>query len=142
MFNYSLYPKKVFSALQVAGICLLLLVIGEYIWGTPPAREDHQAPIASFDPEHANPVGYLQVQGTILKGMIQGKVSNQSSHTGYKDLVVKVTFLSPTGTVTATKFYTISNDFPYGLQKTFSLTVDKPQAAVTCGLEIVHATSY
>jgi hypothetical protein len=100
------------------------------------------------DQERLNPQSFLLTNGTYksnfwqTKWTINGNVSNFATHTNYKDVIVKVNFLSRTNTIIDSKQYVLYDYFPYGLKKGFNLEVDRPAAATTCGLQPVGATVY
>lgn len=111
--------------------------------------ESLSVPIRTLpDPEHLNPTTYLQAGGTyrtnfwLTKFDVSGTVSNTALHTNYKDVVVTVNFYSRTNTLLTSKSYTLYDFFPYGVQKGFFLSVDRPAAAATCGWQISGATAY
>ena len=134
--------------LQIAGICLLILIIASYIYNRTQTANGFVSPRTLVDPERSNPPAFLQAGGTYRPNFwrtqwnVSGSISNKASHTNYKDVVVKVVFLTQTNTVIDTKYYTVYDYFPYGLQKAFTLTLDKPSIAATCGWQVVKATVY
>lgn len=134
--------------LQIVGICLLILVIGSYVYNRNRAANGFVLPRTFVDPERGNPAVFLQAGGTYRPNFwrtqwtVNGLISNRATHTNYKDVVVKVEFFTQTNTVIDTKYYTVYDYFPYGLQKTFTLTLEKPALAATCGWKVLGATVY
>jgi GYF domain 2 len=98
--------------------------------------------------ERVNPVNFLSARGTCRvnfwqnKWTINGNISNFASHANYKDVIVKVNFLSQTNTVIGSKQYVLYDYFPYGLKKGVTMEIDKPAVAATCGLQAINATVY
>jgi GYF domain 2 len=111
-------------------------------------RASNVPSIPFVDPEHGHPSWYLNTQGTYKKNFwgnkeeINGSITNKATHTNYKDVRLKVDFLSQTKTVIASQEYIIYQYVPYGSTQSFSLTLPKPAAADGVGLGIVSATCY
>lgn len=101
-----------------------------------------------LDPERAHPKAVLVASGTYhpnfwgTKEVINGIVSNKATHTNYKDVHLSVIFYSQTNSIISTQEYILYDYFPYGSTKAFSLKVDKPTAAATCGWLAVGSTYY
>jgi hypothetical protein len=105
--------------------------------------------ISNFvDPEHRNPASYLVVAGNYRpnlwgnKELINGTITNNASHTNYKDIHIRVNFLSQTNTVISTKEYVVYQYVPYGSSVPFNVTTDKPAAAATIGCSAIGGTFY
>jgi GYF domain 2 len=100
------------------------------------------------DPEHRNPATYLVVAGNYRpnlwgnKEQISGTITNNASHTNYKDIHIQVNFLSQTKTVIGVKEYVVYQFVPYGSSVPFNVTVDKPAATATIGCSAVGGTYY
>jgi hypothetical protein len=109
---------------------------------------DYSAQTAYIDPEHANPAQFILATGTYHPNfwgnneLIGGTVTNLAHHTNYKDIQIKVSFLSQTNAIVSSKEYIVHEFLPCGSTKTFSINIDKPAAAVACGWTSVGGTYY
>lgn len=100
------------------------------------------------DPEHEHPGRYLNTTGKYQRTFwgnkvnISGTVTNTAGHTNYKDVVVQLSFYSPTKSVIESINYVLYDYFTYGSTKEFKLKLPFPKGAVSCGWEVVGATFY
>ena len=140
---------KLGKLLGWSGLVLILLLVGVFLYNkahTPTYYISTSVPI--LDPERSYPKTFLVANGTYhpnfwgTKEEISGTVTNKATHTNYKDVHVSVIFYSQTNSVISTQEYVLYDYFPYGSTKAFSLKVDKPAAAASCGWIAVAATYY
>jgi len=132
-----------------SGLILILLLLGVFLYNKAHTPAYYTSTSASIlDPERSYPKAFLVANGTYhpnfwgTKEEIDGTVTNKATHTNYKDVHVSVIFYSQTNSVISTQEYILYDYFPYGSTKAFSLKVDKPAAAATCGWIAVGATYY
>jgi hypothetical protein len=132
-------------------IILIVVAFGVYfLYGqlNTGRTSSYSLPPIIEDPEHARPEQYLSASGTYRtnfwgnKFVLNGRVTNNAAHTNYKDIRVKVSFLSPTKTVLSTQEYVIYDYVPYGSTKDFTLKLDRPAVASACSFAAVTATYY
>jgi hypothetical protein len=131
------------------GVGVLIFLVAMFMANKPATHfSPFISPLPAVDPEHANPAQYLVANGTyrpnfwLTKEQISGAVTNRATHTNYKDVHIQVYFYSQTKSVISAQEYVLYNYFPYGTTTNFSLTVNKPAAAATCGWTAVGATYY
>lgn len=127
---------------------LILVVLGLYIYNKSLAGSAYPYPTIPFvDPEQTNPASFLVANGTYHPNPpgnregINGTVTNHASHTNYKDIHIKVNFISQTNSIITTKEYILNEYVPYGATKAFSLAIDKPAATASCGWVATGATA-
>jgi hypothetical protein len=132
-----------------SGVVLLLFLIGVFLYNKSHQPTYFTSSITPLvDPERSFPKSFLAVGGTYrpnfwgTKEEISGTVTNKATHTNYKDVHINVIFYSQTNSVISNQEYIIYDYFPYGSTRAFSLKVDKPNAAATCGWIAVGATYY
>jgi hypothetical protein len=100
------------------------------------------------DYEHLNPTNFMEATGTYKpiiftnKWKIEGLILNKATHTNYKDIKIRVNFLSATKTVIDSKDFIIYEYVPQGTTQLFNLEVERPQAAAFCGWEVIGGTWY
>jgi hypothetical protein len=141
--------KKLGRTFQVLGLVLLIvIVIIPILFNRNRAPGILTATPILIDPEHLNPANYLQAGGTYrpnfwgTKYELSGTITNIAAHTNYKDVHVKIKFFTRTNTLIGSKEYILYDYFPYGLKKSFTITVDKPTVAASCGWQVIGATVY
>lgn len=129
----------------------ILALLGMFIYFRLSHPTFHANPVFNIpiiDPEHANPSQFLIANGTYrpnfwrTKEEISGTITNSAAHTNYKDVHIRLVFYSQTKSVISSQEYIIYEYVPYGSTQAFSLTVDKPAAAATCGWTAIAATYY
>jgi hypothetical protein len=103
---------------------------------------------STIDLEHAYPTTYLAAGGTYRQNFwqteeeITGTITNKALHTNYKDIHIRVNFYSQTKTIIGTQDYIIYEYVPYGSTQPFTLKVNKPTAAASCGWVPTGASYY
>lgn len=141
---------KVGKMLGIGGIILLLSLLVLYFHKQSLNRytASNTRTIPFEDAEHSHPDWFLQTGGTYktnfwnTKEEISGLITNKATHTNYKDVRIKVEFLSQTKTVISSQEYVIYQYVPYGSTQSFSLNLPKPPATTSVGLGVVGATYY
>lgn len=140
---------RVGKTLGIGGILLtVLLLIYFYYQSVNRYNPSHGSSTWFIDPEHNHPDWFLNTQGTYKsnfwgdKEEISGSITNKATHTNYKDVRIKVEFLSQTKTMISSQEYIIYQYVPYGSTQSFSLSLPKPPATVSVGLGVVSATYY
>lgn len=132
-----------------SGLILILFLLGVFIYNKSHTSSFYTSTTVPFiDMEHSNPAEFLVTNGTyhpnfwLTKEEINGTVTNNATHTNYKDIHIRVTFYSQTNSVISSQNYVLYDYVPYGSTKAFSLKLDKPAAAAKCGWTAVAATYY
>lgn len=136
--------------LGIGGALLIILLIVLYFYNQSINRYAPSiVPNVSYvDPEHNHPDWFLNTGGTYKQNFwgnkeeISGTITNKATHTNYKDVRIKVQFLSQTKTVISSQDYIIYQYVPYGSTQTFSLNLPKPPATESVSLGVVSATYY
>jgi hypothetical protein len=153
--EYPEYQEKKRSSLTPI-LIVILLVCGafaayNFIDKNPKAPDAaleavHEAVMTPEEKERAYPSNYLSASGQFRENFwgnkfsIEGNVRNTSTVTTYKDIVVRVDFLSETETVLSSVEHTIYEYFPAHSTQAFKLKVDKPSNCKSISLGIVSAT--
>lgn len=143
-YNIVKYWEKsiLVAVLAVVVMCLFLR------WNGHSYQPSISLHLPTVDPEHSLPKQFLAANGTYhpnfwgTKEEISGTITNRANHTNYKDVHVRVIFYSQTNSIISSQEYILYQYFPYGSTTSFSLTVNKPAAAATCGWVATDATFY
>jgi hypothetical protein len=141
---------RVGRTLGIGGMILLTALLVLYFYNQSVNRYTgtYVPSIPIADPEHNHPDWFLSTQGTYKtnfwgnKEEITGSIINKATHTNYKDVRIKVEFLSQTKTVISSQEYVIDQYVSYGSTPSFSLSLPKPPATASVGLGVVSATYY
>jgi hypothetical protein len=141
---------RVGKFLGIGGILFIILLVALYF-----NNQSHNKYGASnvpsvpfLDSEHNHPDWFLATGGTYkqnfwgTKEEINGTITNKATHTNYKDVRVKVEFLSQTKTVISSQEYVVYQYVPYGSTQTFTLNLPKPAATASVSMGVVSATYY
>ena len=136
--------------LGIGGVLLIILLIALYFHNQSFNRysASNVPNLPLLDPEHNHPDWFLATGGTYkqnfwgTKEEISGTITNKATHTNYKDVHVKVEFLSQTKTVISSQEYVVYQYVPYGSTQTFTLDLPKPAATASVSLGVVSATYY
>jgi hypothetical protein len=148
-------PKRTGSVLgnflRIVGAAVLIVLVAVFLTNqfSNPVRSGFGSLNApAMDLEHAYPTNYLSTGGTWRSNFwqteeeITGTITNKAVHTNYKDIRIRVSFVSQTNTVIGSQDYTIYQVVPYGSTQVFSLKVSKPPSATGLGWAAIGATYY
>lgn len=94
--------------------------------------------------EAESPTSFLSVTGTYRKNLIgktviEGTVRNSASTTTFKDISVKVNFISQTGTVIGSDNYVIYEYVSPSNSVNFKLKIDAPQSTESVSIDLLNA---
>ena len=78
------------------------------------------------DQETANPKHFLEIDGTWTKNLmgeyvIKGRITNSAKIATYKDVKVKISFYSKTGSLMKTEYATVYDYFKSGTSKSYKI---------------------
>ena len=102
------------------------------------------------DKEIQNPASYLTVKYTLdvkvhllkeSEDIVNGTIFNSAKMATFKDIGIKVNFLSETGTLLDTKQYTLYKFVTPNGSQDFQITVLSPSGTSKIGVEVVSASS-
>jgi len=136
--------------LGLGGLLVIAAVIALYFYNRPYSspRSTYSFSLPPEDPEHSNPSQYLTASGFYHpnfwgdKMVLNGKVTNNATHTNYKDIRIKMNFFSQTKSIVSSQEYILYEYVPYSSTKEFNHRIVKPPAAASCGWEAVGGTYY
>jgi len=108
-----------------------------------PTYEEKVVNIA--EQERSQPEAFLSVENTYrinLRGKVKinGSITNSATAAGFKDVVLRITFLSKTNTVLGSKDRVIYENFPPNSRKDFFVKIHKWQGTKTVRTKVISAT--
>lgn len=140
--------RKFGKLLGWAGLIILISIVAGFIYNNTNTRSSSLLTLPVIDPEKSNPESYLRTDGTYNKNFwgdkitIKGLVTNNASHTNYKDVKIRVKYYSKTKSIIKWQDCILYDFFPYGMTKNFELKLYIPANMDGCGWEAVEATAY
>lgn len=96
--------------------------------------------------EAANPLNYLQADGSYRENFIgdkikiDGSITNTATVTTYKDVTVRVNFYSKTNTLIGSEDYTLYEFYPANSKQKFKLKVKAYSNVSSLGWEVIKAS--
>lgn len=103
--------------------------------------------ISVEDEERGRPTSFLSISGNYKfnfigrKVKINGNITNAASVASFKDVVVRVTFLTKTSTVLGSEEYIIYEKYPPSSNKKFFLKIKTIKGSSAIKMDIVNATA-
>ena len=151
---YPMFQKRKSSTGKAVLITIIVLAV--IIAGLSFLKMRNSRDYPSYQPrpmtveeiERTKPINFLSASGKYIenfwgdKFIIQGTVKNSATIATYKDVVVRVTYLTKTQTAIGSNDYTIYDAFLPHSSKNFELKVGKHKNVDASGLDVIRATNY
>jgi len=137
-------PLVVILSFFIVGVITMLMYNNHYT----ASKISYSVPSAYNDPERTDPTQFILARGSFHPNFwgngetIIGTVTNLAHHTNYKDIRIKVNFLSQTNSVVSSQEFILYQYVPTGSTKAFTLPIQKPEAAVSCDWTATGGTYY
>jgi hypothetical protein len=113
--------------------------------GTTSTESYQEQKMSLEDQEKQNPEAFLTASGTFHPTLfghnmkINGTITNNATVATYKDVTIKVRYISKTDSDISSENYTVYDFFPPNQTKTFEMKIEVPSGTEKLGWDVVSA---